>query len=329
MKKIKFIAILNIIIFGVVVISKNSLAQDVQDVPKGFSMSPFFQEVNLAKDQNSSSFALEISNNTPESAVLKLSVVDFGALDETGGVAFLGSAEDLKNKYSLASWVSLEKDAVVLEAGEKQSVKVTIENKDSLSPGGHYAAVMAKMEKDNNGTGSESSIVAVDPSFASLVFVRKISGEIFGLNLKSIEKSDSTFSLAKTSHLRFQNTGNVHVTPRGIVKVVDPIGREVSRGIINEESSLVLPETFRVLPVTLKDVAIAFVPGKYTTNVEYRFDGKDDFEVIQQSSYFFPIKIILIIIVAMLLVMLGWKKFAKRISQKQNETKQNKKGSKK
>src|SRR6266702_3940346 len=104
-------------VLGVIFSSKIALAEN-QDLPSGFSMSPFFQEVNLEKDQTQSNFVLEIANNTQALATLKLSVVDFGALDESGGVAFLGSADDLNNKYSLASWVSLEKDSVAINPGE-------------------------------------------------------------------------------------------------------------------------------------------------------------------------------------------------------------------
>lgn len=312
MKKIRLIFTMVVIVFFGVATFEKVLAEESQESPKGFSMSPFFQEVNLNRDQDQSSFVLEISNNTQTSAMFKLSVLDFGSLDETGGVAFLGSGDDFKNKYSLASWVSLEKDAVILEAGEKQSVKVTIENKESLSPGGHYAAVMAKMVNEDNGSGSESSIIALDPSFASLIFVRKIGGEIFNLNLVDQEIEKNPLSLPSNVKLRFQNTGNVHVSPRGIVRLIDPFGKEISKGIINQESAIILPETFRKFTTELSQNYPIFFPGRYQLSVEYRFDGKDDFETRQQYFYFFPIKIMLITFGLVVLIIFGWKKFNKR-----------------
>lgn len=317
-KKINFALVVTGIFFSLILVSENCLAQ-VQEQDRGFSMSPFFKEIYLEKDQSQENFALEISNDTSYAAIFKLSVLDFGALDESGGVAFLGSSEDLKNKYALASWLSLEKDEISLNSGEKQLLKVMIQNKESLSPGGHYGAVMAKMEIDDSGTGSESSIVAINQSFASLIFVRKIGGEIYNLNLKEQEIEKNLLSLPINVRLRFQNTGNVHATPRGIVKISDPIGREISTGIINGESAIILPETFRKFPTELKNVAVAFIPGKYKVSVSFRFDGKDDFMTQENYFYFFPFKISIVVLVLVVILVFFWRKFSKKNNTKINK----------
>lgn len=277
------------------IFSKNCYAENRDDA-KGFSISPFFQEINLAEDQKENSFDIEIANNTNVGAVLKLSVVDFGTLDETGGVAFAGDSKNLTSKYSLASWISLEKDALVIGSGEKQSIKVTIQNRDSLSPGGHYAAIIAKQEIEENARREDDhSQVALNSSFSSLIFARKTGGEIYELNLREQDISRRLLGLPDAVKLRFQNTGNVHLSPRGIVRLLDPLGREVERGVINEESSLILPETFRVFPVQMKKTATAFVPGNYKLIANYRYDGKNDFEIRQQKIFIIPMTDIIII----------------------------------
>ena len=258
-----------------------------QEKPKGFTVNPFFQDVTLEKDQAVASFNVAITNNTENLVVLKLSVLDFGTLDESGGVAFLGAAENLTNKYALASWLSLEKDGLVLDPDEKQSVKITIQNKESLSPGGHYAAILAKVDKDDK-QNSEPLEVAFDSSFSSLIFARKIGGEIYELALKSQEVQKGFIGLPESIRLRFQNSGNVHIVPRGIVKLIDPLGREVGRGIINEESGIILPETFRVFKVPLKNISSVFIPGKYIISTEYRYDGREAFETEQTTFSLIP-----------------------------------------
>lgn len=285
MKKIGSIIFILFLSFGA--FAKNSYAED-QNVAKGFSVNPFFQEVNLEKDQADATIEVEIANNTGNLAVLKLSVLDFGALDETGGVAFLGDSKDLTNKYSLASWISLEKDGLVIGPGEKQVVKATIQNKESLSPGGHYAAILAKLDVGENSSEQDSSKVALNSSFSSLIFARKLGGEVYGLTLKEQEITKGVFGLPTTARLRFQNTGNVYVTPRGVVTLTDPMGREVARGIIDEESALVLPETFRVFPTQMREMAMAFVPGRYNLSTQYRYDGQDDFVTVQQNIFIIP-----------------------------------------
>lgn len=285
-----------------------------QENKSGFSITPFFQEVSLEKDQKESKFLVTVENTTGAPAIFRLSVLDFGALDESGGVAFAGTT-DLEKKYGLASWVSLEKDAIVLNPQEKQDVKVTIENKESLSPGGHYGAVFLKMESDDKVVGGESSSVAFKPSLTSLIFVRKLGGETYGVDLKSQEMSRNLWQVPEKINLRFQNTGNVHATPRGIVRISDPLGREVLRGIINQESAIILPETFRIIQVSFKKTAPLFLPGRYAVSIEYRYDGKDDFVAKNFSVNILPgIDMIGLLIVVALII--GYIKFRnKKVKQ--------------
>ena len=265
-----------------------------QNDAHGFSITPFFQEINISKDQNEVPFSIEVRNNTDTAIVLRVSVLDFGTLDESGGVAFLGQSDNLK--YGLASWISLQNDTLVINPGETQNLKGNIENKDSLSPGGHYGAIYFKTE-DNEKITDEKQNIAFDSSFASLLFVRKIGGEIFELNLNSKEYDSSVFNMPNSVKLRFQNSGNVHIAPRGIVEIADPFGRIVQKGIINEQSGIVLPETFRLFTIKMMDLTEAFVPGRYKLSIEYRYDGKDDFTKDISSFFFVPPIFILSILV--------------------------------
>lgn len=254
----------------------------------GFSINPYFQDITLAKDQSAAPFQLEVENNSDTPTALRLSVLDFGALDESGGVAFLGTTGNPEQKYGLASWVNLENDTLVIDPGEKKTVEGTIQNKESLSPGGHYGAIFFRSEKSSDASINDQNNVNLDPSFASLLFVRKIGGEIYGLQLSDESAKSNLFLLPDTTKLRFQNTGNVHVTPRGIVEISDPLGRIVSRGIINSESGIILPETFRVFPAPMRLLTLAFVPGKYKISIAYRYDGQDNFFGRNFNFFFVP-----------------------------------------
>jgi hypothetical protein len=86
--------------------------------------------------------------------------------------------------------------------------------------------------------------------------------------------------------------------------VTDPIGREVAKGIINQESALILPETLRVYPVRLVTLLKSFVPGRYTLTMNYRYDGREDFASTSlQFDFIPPIAIIACLI---LIVFFGW-----------------------
>ncbi|MDP2837692.1 MAG: hypothetical protein Q8O53_00235 [Candidatus Moranbacteria bacterium] len=254
---------------------------------RGLIVSPAFQEIVLDQKDKEQDFVVSVSNDTDVSATLYLSVLDFGSLDESGGVAFLGASSDLEKKYSLASWMRLEKDTLTLAQGETGEVRVTIENRDSLGPGGHYGALTFKTGDDASPDGTGSTI-SVNQLFTTLVFVKKVGGEIYDLKFNGQEYESNIVKFQDTIRLRLENSGNVHLVPRGIVSVTDPFGRIVGKGIINQESTLILPETLRVYPVRLEKLAMSFVPGRYTMEIAYRYDGKDDFVTTSLQFDFIP-----------------------------------------
>lgn len=299
------------VLFVGLIFSMHSKPASAQTAPSGFLITPFYQNVDIAKDQASVSFSVKIKNNTEGPAVFRLSVLDFGTLNESGGVAFLGASDNLK--YSLASWVSLPNDTLVLKPGEEQTVTGTIENKESLSPGGHYGAVFFKID-DNSGSAADkpNDSIAFDPSLASLLFVRKTGGEIYGLNLNSTDFTRNILTLPSQIKLRFQNTGNVHVTPRGTVEILDPAGRTVVKSIINTESGLILPETFRIFPSKFMSISSAVMPGRYTMSINYRYDGQDNFTTEKEIFFFLPLNFVGLVVLAIGLMIAAYVIYKKK-----------------
>lgn len=263
-----------------------------ESVQSGITLSPAFQEITLETKDAKTDFFVSVTNTTDEAVTLRITVFDFGSLDESGGVAFLGATNDLEKKYALASWIRPEKDVFMLEPNETKKILITIENREGLSPGGHYGALTFKTEKGSQGNTGENAggeTVSVNQLFSTLVFVKKVGGEISDLRLNRQDYEHTPVRFQDTIRLRFQNSGNVHLVPRGVVTVTDPLGRIVERGIINEESSLILPETFRIYPVHLKTLLQSFVPGRYTMDTSYRYDGKEDFSSASFQFYFIPL----------------------------------------
>ena len=269
----------------------------------GLTVSPLLQEVNLAPSDKQSDFTVALTNHAGTLMTLRLSLLDFGSLDESGGVAFVGADNNLERKYALSSWMRPEKDVVTINPGETQNVKITIENREGLGPGGHYGAITFRAggEAEDPNVSNE---VAINQIFTVLVFVKKLGGEVYHLGLKEIEAPHSIVTLPDTVRLRFQNSGNVHVVPRGIVTVTDPLGRIVEKGIINEESGLILPETQRLYPIHPRSLLWSFVPGRYTLAIQWRYDGKDDFSLQTTTFDFLPL--FAIIGFLLMIVMIGW-----------------------
>lgn len=251
----------------------------------GLAVSPAFAEVKVASGAPSAGYTLQIVNHNPVDQNFVLSVVDFGALDESGGVAFLGApASELEHKYGLASWLSVEKNTVFVAAGQTVAVKVSVDNRESLAPGGHYGAVLATAVNEP-GTPA-SARVGVKQVLSSLVLVTKDGGANADLRLVSQEAPGSWWSLPNTVTQRFQNTGNIHVVPRGVIELKDPAGRVVKRAAINDGSQMILPESFRQYKSSLLNLKAAVLPGRYTLVSTYRYDGIESTAKLETSFWY-------------------------------------------
>jgi len=242
-----------------------------QDTAGGISLSPFLQQISLSSTELDKSFSLSVTNHTAGVQELDLKTQDFGSLNDTGGILLVGSDSSYSQKYGLASWLSLEADTVVLQPGEARNVLVTVNNRPDLQPGGHYGAIVAAVKSLADQSGNR---VVINQQLLSLVFVNKVGGEHYDLRLRSVTPDGNWLHLPSTVKLRFQNPGNVHVIPRGVVKLRSPTGTVVAQGVINSESAFILPETFRELYVPLTKVGSAYpLPGLYHLEVDYRYDG--------------------------------------------------------
>lgn len=239
----------------------------------GYYLSPPMSQILMEKTDGE--VKLDIGNNTDSEVTIRLSVVDFGSMDESGGVAFLGKeGTEVERKYGLASWIVLPKDSLIIPARSKERVKILIVNKDSLSPGGHYGAVLATIEDSD----VSSDKVNVKQSLASLIMVKKTGGEIVGLGLKDYELDGSWLLKPKEIKIRWENFGNVHLVPRGRVEIADSFGRRVATGTVNEDSKIILPETFRYYKDKIRWEKQWLWPGIYRATIFFRYTDNPSFE---------------------------------------------------
>jgi hypothetical protein len=253
----------------------------------GVTISPAFQQISIDTSKPSLTYDFSVTNNSSEPYEFALSVVDFGSLDDTGGVLFIGNAQKaLSYRYALSPWVTLEKDRIVVDPHATEKVPITIVNKESLTPGGHYGAVLVTPTESAAG---ENSKVQIDQVASSLLFVKKLGGEVYKLNLDKFTVRPHIFSLPGTADIRFQNAGNVHVVPRGMVTLTDPRGRIVKRGPINADSGIVLPESFHRFNIPLQSVAASPLPGRYKLTATYRYDDIAATKTIETSFLYFSV----------------------------------------
>lgn len=287
-------------------VSTAAAAPSPTPAPAGISLAPFEQQVTILPTDDVKSFDVVLTNHTASLQELGLSVRDFGSLNDTGGILLEGS-NNYTQKYGLASWLSLGTDTVVLQPNESRSVLVSVLNRSDLQPGGHYGAVVAAVNSLNDQTGNH---VVINQQLLSLVLVNKSGGEHYDLKLAGISQNGNWLQLPNVVKLHFQNPGNVHVIPRGTVKLIGPDGGTVAQGIINDDSSFVLPETFRDIYVPLIPTGSGGLwPGVYRVEADYRYDGISRYAVKHYLVHYIDLKLYLL---AGLLIGLGWYLYRRR-----------------
>jgi hypothetical protein len=265
--------------------------------PTGISLTPFEEQLSLQSTDVVKTFDLTLSNHTGVTQQLNLTTEDFGVSNNNGGIRLEKSSSYAK-RYGLAAWMSLAKPSVILASNQSASVAVTISNRSSLTPGGHYGAVVVGINSNPNG----SNQVAINQQLLSLVLVNKAGGDHYDLALAKAVPNGNWRQLPTAVQLQFNNPGNIHVVPRGLVKLVGPSGTIIAQGVINGQSAFILPGTNRYLGVPLTTVATAKPwPGPYRVVVQYRYDGISVYstkryfiDYINLGSYFVLVIIVIL-----------------------------------
>jgi hypothetical protein len=273
----------------------NSSSAQQTKKPTGITISPAFAQVQVSATETEHPIRLKVTNNEDKPQTLEISAADFNTLDESGGLLFVGTnPTELQKKYGLAKWIRLPETSITLEPKETKNIDAIIVNEPDFAPGGHYGALMLSLP--SSSLDEKQNKVAINSIASSLLFVTKTGGEIYKLQLNKVEDSHNIFKLPNSVTLRFKNNGNTHLTPRGVVTIIDPSGKVVKKGVINQDSNIILPEAFRRYTVDLNNISTARLPGKYKTVVDFRFDGYEKFRTYQTSQFLLTPNVVFLIV---------------------------------
>lgn len=249
-----------------------------QTPQKGITVSPSIVHIDLSTD--SPEYELTYANNTDAEINLMLSVQDFTELEDSYKISFLEGKDSANYKYSLSSWISFENKTIQLSPNEKKSVKVFID-KNRITKGGHYASVLAEILQPEI-----KNQVNVKAILSSLLFVRASTGqEIENGKISSFRPLRDGIDYPNSYILSFENNGNVHVIPYGLVEVFDPLGNLVAKGILNEGSLDALPESIRRYDTKITTYQKVLLPGIYTAKIQVHF-GKTNQKLTATVKFF-------------------------------------------
>lgn len=269
----KYIFILFAILTFFFVIPKVFAAQTI-------SVSPSVVRLDLSVDKPEAQ--IFYTNNSNETIELSFEAQDFTSLEDGYKLSFLNPKEANNYQYKLSSWVEFSTNSLVLSPGEKEPITVSI-NTDKLTPGGHYTSILAHVVSKDTSNDK----VSLQSTLASLLFVRTNTGketEEASLENFEISKNSIFYPFPKSADFSFNNSGDTDLTPYGIITIKSSSGT-IAKGIINEDSFVVLPESIRQFEVPVRLLQTFILPGWYSAELNIHY-GKSKKEIHLSKSFF-------------------------------------------
>ena len=219
---------------------------------------------------------IRVRNNTSSPLPIKIEVKRLTG-DENGALTLKDTSDD-----NSLSWIKFESTRIVAKPLEWTNIPFKIEVPTSAAYGYYYAVSLTQDKVvGSKTTGATITGAAAIPI---LLNVRK-EGAKFEGKLVSFKTDSNMYDYPPVNFItKFENTGNVHIRPRGNIFVKDMLGRQIAILDVNQASGAVLPNSQRFFESTWTDGFIVREPkmedgqavldknGKPKTSLKIKFE---------------------------------------------------------
>ncbi|HEX7963064.1 MAG TPA: hypothetical protein VF466_00590 [Candidatus Saccharimonadales bacterium] len=251
----------------------------------GVTITPAALTLNLAKGQQTQTATITVANHYQTAVTLH------GSLAQP--VATPGTASAL-------SQLQLTPADLTIPANASAAMAVTVSDNAKLAPGSQQIdLVLTQLATPGNS-------VSVVPSIRLPLIVIKEDGAITALSASAPSKPGFAFDLPGKVTVAIKNTGNMIAIPRGYVQVLDPRGREVSKGIVNGASTAVVPGDQLRASIDMTTLDHAWLPGMYRVQVAYGTGGGAAATLVSARFFYLPVWQILLVLLLGALAYTGY-----------------------
>lgn len=230
---------------------------------------------------------VKLVNNNKEELVIYTEIVDFKS-GPNGGVEFIFDEEDLgedKNSGYLKAWMQIQEGPFTIPPFGNVEIPFQIKVPEEAGPGGHYAAILAGTKPASSFDGSG---IGISSMISSLILIN-ISGDVVESGRIREFSTDKTYydEPEVKIKLRFENTGNVHLQPKGNITIKNMFGDELGYIDINKNTAYgnILPGSTKTWEFPWKGEKGITKMGKYSAEVKVFF-GEKIAEVDTRTFYF-------------------------------------------
>lgn len=204
--------------------------------------------LSLAADPGSEvKAAIKIKNDGTQQETLKVSVLKFKAYEETGKPELL----DPEEGDEFLKWVSFSEDPFTVDPGEWKTITATWKLPPEAALSYYYAIFFSRADAKIEG-GNQNTVIVGGTAILALVEAKVPGAErVASVTDFSVGKRMYEF-LPASFRIRLQNTGNVHVAPRGNIFITKG-GKDVTTLEVNPYKGNILPDSARIFEEQWKD----------------------------------------------------------------------------
>jgi hypothetical protein len=276
--------------------------------PSGVNVSPILEQITLQKNQTSTTFSSTVANHTDSLVTVNLEVKNFSSLNEKGGLNF-SSQPGYFQDHGLASSILPEHNQLVIGPNQSVNDVIAIKNTNKLAPGGHYAAVLYRINAPYQVTQNS---VNVNEAIAGLIFLSTNGQGYQSLALATPSIGETSTTVPSNLNLVFKNNGNVQSVLNGYVQILNSNKQPISQAEMNTSSNLILPGSDRLFNIQLTRYKnSSFFPKHYYLKVNYGYAGQQNYTTYT-SSFYLVNRIFIISVVVLIILMIALAVFAIR-----------------
>jgi hypothetical protein len=234
---------------------------------------------------NSWASSIKVSNGNSYDITIYATPVHFNSIGEAGKGIFtpLSNNESQDSRYTLASWIDVTEDPIIIPKGRSTRIPFFVETPEDAQPGGHYAAILIGTRPiDQSG----QTQIKVSSLISALLFARVAGDVVEEGKIREFSTEKVLYQRPRAEFtLRFENTGNVHVVPRGDIVIYNMWGKERGRIDVNKSVDFgnVFPDSVRKFSFTWEGESNFYDIGRYKaiSTLSYGVGAsQNDFRVI-------------------------------------------------
>jgi hypothetical protein len=265
-----------------------------------FMLSPAKVEIFLNPGDKTTK-QLQITNRLGRDLEISLEVEDFtGSKVPNEALVLLG---DKKGPYSLKDYITTEINDFVLSHGQRMILPVEISVPQDAETGGLYGSLLVSGKLAKEDDQQDASGTEIVTRLGTLFFVKVGGNELESGDLKKFGTmlGDKFFQKGPISfEVLFENSGNVHLLPYGVIEITNMFGKTSSQIVI--DPWFVMPDSLRAREIIWDDGSLF---GRYTAHLQLNRGYGNVIDEAKVNFWVIPWKMFILAIIILILLVFG------------------------